>query len=409
MNKFLKEFKERGFFYQCTSEEELSKLLDIEKINGYIGFDCTAESLHVGSLLQIMCLRLLQKHGHRPIVLLGGGTTRIGDPSGKDKTRTLLSEEEIEKNIKNIEKILKNFLDTKNPNTKPIFVNNYSWLKNLNYISFLRNIGKHFTINKMLSFESVKTRLEREQSLSYMEFNYMILQAYDFLELNKKENCVLQMGGSDQWGNIINGVELIKRYSNKQTYGLTTPLITLASGAKMGKTESGAIWLDKKFLSPYNYWQFWRNIDDRDVLKFLKIFTDLNVEEIEKIKDKNINELKIILANAATTMLHGEEEAKASEKTAKKTFSENSLGSELPLVSISKNQLDKGLNIIDLIILSRLENSKSEIRRLIKGNGVKINNQSITDEKLIITNNLFKDNSIKLSLGKKRHFKVELS
>jgi len=409
MNKFLKEFKDRGFFYQCTSEDELSKLLDKKKINGYIGFDCTAESLHVGSLLQIMCLRLLQKHGHRPIVLLGGGTTRIGDPSGKDKTRTILSEDEIEKNIKNIEKILKNFLDVKDPKTKPIFVNNYSWLKNLNYISFLRDIGKHFTINKMLSFDSVKTRLEREQSLSYMEFNYMILQAYDFLELNKKENCVLQMGGSDQWGNIVNGVELIKRYSNKQAYGLTTPLITLASGAKMGKTETGAVWLDKKNLSPYNYWQFWRNIDDRDVLKFIKIFTDLSVEEIEKIKNQDINQLKITLANEATSMLHGEKEAKASEETAKKTFSENSLGSELPSISINKKQLDKKLNIIDLIILSRLETSKSEIRRLIKGNGVKINNQLINDEKFVITKELFKDNFIKLSLGKKRHVKVDLS
>ena len=409
MNKFLKEFKDRGFYYQCTSEDELSKLLEKTKIKGYIGFDCTAESLHVGSLLQIMCLRLLQKHGHKPIVLLGGGTTRIGDPSGKDKTRTMLNEEEIEKNIKNIEKILKNFLDISDPKTKPIFVNNYSWLKSLNYISFLRDIGKHFTINKMLSFDSVKTRLEREQSLSYMEFNYMILQAYDFLELNKKENCVLQMGGSDQWGNIVNGVDLIKRHSNKQAYGLTTPLITLASGAKMGKTESGAIWLDKKFLSPYEYWQFWRNIDDRDVLKFLKFFTDLSIEEIEKIKDQNINQQKIILANEATSMLHGEKEAKASEDTAKKTFSENALGSELPSISINKSQLDKDLNIIDLIILSKLENSKSEIRRLIKGNGVKINNQSISDEKLIITHTLFKDNNIKLSLGKKRHIKVELS
>jgi tyrosyl-tRNA synthetase len=409
MNKFLKEFKDRGFFYQCTGEDELSKLLDKEKINGYIGFDCTAESLHVGSLLQIMCLRLLQKNGHRPIVLLGGGTTRIGDPSGKDKTRTILGEKEIEKNIKNIEKILKKFLDTKDPKIKPIFVNNYSWLKNLNYISFLRDIGKHFTINKMLSFDSVKTRLEREQSLSYMEFNYMILQAYDFLELNKKENCVLQMGGSDQWGNIVNGVDLIKRHSNKQSYGLTTPLITLASGAKMGKTESGAVWLDKKFLSPYDYWQFWRNIDDRDVLKFLKIFTDLNIDEIEKIKKQDINHQKIILANEATSMLHGEKEAKASEETAKKTFSENSIGSELPSVTINKDQLDKGLNIIDLIVLSKLEKSKSEIRRLIKGNGVKINNQSIANEKLTITQDLFKDNNIRLSLGKKRHIKVELS
>ena len=409
MNKFLKEFKDRGFFYQCTSEDDLSKLLDKEKINGYIGFDCTAESLHVGSLLQIMCLRLLQKHGHRPIVLLGGGTTRIGDPSGKDKTRTILNEEEIEKNIKNIEKILKNFLDIKDSRTRPIFVNNYSWLKNLNYISFLRDIGKHFTINKMLSFDSVKTRLEREQSLSYMEFNYMILQAYDFLELNKKENCVLQMGGSDQWGNIVNGVDLIKRHSNKQAYGLTTPLITLASGAKMGKTESGAVWLDRKFLSPYDYWQFWRNIDDRDVLKFLKIFTDLSVDEIEKNKNDNINELKILLANKATEMLHGKQEATKSEETAKKTFIDNSMGENLPSVSINEKELKEKITLIDLIVLSKLENSKSEIRRLIKGNGVKINNQVIADEKLIITKNFFKDSSIKLSLGKKRHIKVKLN
>ena len=236
---------------------------------------------------------MLQKHGHQPIVLLGGGTTRIGDPSGKDKTRKILSEDEIEKNSKNIERILKKFLDTNDKNIKPIFVNNYEWLKDLNYISFLRDIGKHFTINKMLTFESVKTRLDREQSLSYMEFNYMILQAYDFLELNKKENCALQIGGSDQWGNIVNGVDLIKRHSNQQTYGLTTPLITLATGAKMGKTENGAIWLDEKFLSPYDYWQFWRNIDDRDVSKFMKFFTDLSVDEIEKIKEKILMNKKL--------------------------------------------------------------------------------------------------------------------
>ena len=408
MNKFLKEFKDRGFFYQCTSEDELSNLLDKEKINAYIGFDCTAESLHVGSLLQIMCLRLLQKHGHRPIVLLGGGTTRIGDPSGKDKTRTILSEKEIEKNIESIEKILKNFLDVKDPKTKPIFVNNHSWLKGLNYISFLRDIGKHFTINKMLSFDSIKTRLEREQSLSYMEFNYMILQAYDFLELNKIENCVLQMGGSDQWGNIVNGVDLIKRNSNKQAYGLTTPLITLASGAKMGKTESGAVWLDKRFLSPYDYWQFWRNIDDTDVLKFLKIFTDIKIDEIEKIKNDNINELKILLANKTTEMLHGEKEAKKSEETAKQTFADNSIGDNLPSISVTEKELKSKINIIDLIILSKLESSKSEIRRLIKGNAVKINNQVISDEKLTVTKNLFQTNLIKLSLGKKRHIKVEL-
>ena len=409
MNKFLTEFKERGFFYQCTGEEDLSKLLDKEKIKAYIGFDCTAESLHVGSLLQIMCLRLLQKHGHRPIVLLGGGTTRIGDPSGKDKTRTILSENEIQKNISNIEKILKNFLDDKNPKTKPIFVNNYSWLKNLNYISFLQDIGKHFTINKMLSFDSVKTRLEREQSLSYMEFNYMILQAYDFLELNNTKNCMLQIGGSDQWGNIINGVDLIKRHSNKHVYGLTTPLITLASGAKMGKTESGAVWLDKRFLSSYDYWQFWRNVDDRDVLKFIKIFTDINVDHIEIIKDNNINELKILLANKATEMLHGEQDAKISEETAKITFTNNLIGENLPSISVSEKELNKKMTIVDLIVLSKLESSKSEIRRLIKGNGIKINNQVISDEKFIVTKNLFENNLIKLSLGKKKHIKVELN
>jgi tyrosyl-tRNA synthetase len=409
MNKFLKEFKDRGYFYQCTNENELSKLLDKEKIKGYIGFDCTAESLHVGSLLQIMCLRLMQKHGHRPIVLIGGGTTRIGDPSGKDKTRKILTEEEIEKNIKNIEKILKNYLDNNDPKTKPIFVNNYSWLKGLNYISFLRDIGKHFTINKMLTFESVKTRLDREQSLSYMEFNYMILQAYDFLELNKKENCALQIGGSDQWGNIVNGTELIKRHSNKQAYGLTTPLITLASGSKMGKTETGAIWLDKKLLSPYDYWQFWRNIDDRDVVKFLKMFTDLNVDEINKIKDEDINQLKIKLANEATSMLHGKDEALSAEKTAKKTFEENSLGENLPSIDI---QLKDGssINIIDLIIFSKIENSKSEIRRLIKAKGIKINNETVNDEKFLIQKKLFdKDSFLKLSIGKKKHLKIKLS
>ena len=409
MDKFLKEFKDRGYFYQCTNENELSKLINKEKIKGYIGFDCTAESLHVGSLLQIMCLRLLQKYGHRPIVLLGGGTTRIGDPSGKDKTRKILTEKEIDKNIKSIEKILKKFLDNNNPKTKPIFVNNYSWLKGLNYISFLREIGKHFTINKMLTFESVKTRLDREQSLSYMEFNYMILQAYDFLELNKKENCSLQIGGSDQWGNIVNGTELIKRYSGKQAYGLTTPLITLASGAKMGKTETGAIWLDEKLLSSYDYWQFWRNVDDRDVIKFLKMFTDLTTVEIEKIKNNNINELKIKLANETTSMLHGKKAAQNSEQAAKEAFSGTSLGSNLPSIKIKAKDMNNKFNIIDLVIISKLEKSKSEIRRLIKGNAIKLDDKIISDEKLIITNKIFKDNYLKLSIGKKRHIKIELN
>ena len=409
MNKFLKEFKDRGYFYQCTSEADLSNLLDKEKIKAYIGFDCTAESLHVGSLLQIMCLRLLQKNGHQPIVLLGGGTTRIGDPSGKDKTRKILDESEIEKNIKNIQNILKKFLDNDDPKTKPIYVNNYTWLKDLNYISFLRDIGKHFTINRMLTFDSVKLRLEREQSLSYMEFNYMILQAYDFLELNKKENCVLQIGGSDQWGNIVNGVELIKRYSNNQTYGLTTPLITLATGAKMGKTENGAIWLDEKYLSAYDYWQFWRNVDDRDVMKFLKMFTDIDISEINALEEKNINELKILLANKATAMLHGEDAAQNSEQAAKEAFSGNSLGSNLPSVKIETKQLENNVNIIDLIILSKAENSKSEIRRLIKGKAIKINDAVVSDEKFIINQELFTENYLKLSIGKKRHIKIELS
>ena len=408
-NSFLSEFKKREYFNQCTNSDELERLMNKKKIRAYIGFDCTTSSLHVGSLLQIMCLRLLQKHGHQPIVLLGGGTTRIGDPSGKEETRKILSEKEIEKNIKNIEKVFKIYLKTNDPKTKPIFVNNYKWLGKLNYIKFLREIGKHFTINKMLSFDSVKLRLDREQSLSYMEFNYMILQAYDFFELNKNKNCLMQMGGSDQWGNIVNGVELIKRHSSKQVFGLTTPLITLSSGSKMGKTEKGAIWLDKKLLSSYDYWQFWRNTDDRDVLRFIKMFTDLTLKKIEEIKNKNINQLKIILANECTKMLHGNNEAKLAEETAKKTFEENSIGSGLPTISINQKKLSEKINIIDLVVLSKLENSKSEIRRLIKGNGIKINNQVINDEKFSITKELFSENFIKLSIGKKRHIKVKLN
>ena len=408
-NSFLSEFKNREYFNQCTSSDELEKLMNDKKIRAYIGFDCTAMSLHVGSLLQIMCLRLLQKHGHQPIILLGGGTTRIGDPSGKEETRKILSEKEIEKNIQNIEKAFKIFLKTKNSKTKPIFVNNYKWLGKLNYIKFLREIGKHFTINKMLSFDSIKLRLDREQSLSYMEFNYMILQAYDFLELSKTKNCLMQIGGSDQWGNIVNGVELIKRHSSKQVFGLTTPLITLASGSKMGKTEKGAVWLDKKLLSSYDYWQYWRNTDDRDVLRFLKMYTDLTLEKIEEIKNKDINQLKIILANECTKMLHGDKEAKLAEETAKKTFSERSTGVGLPVIEIKQSQINQSLDIVNLILLSNLESSKSEIRRIIKNKGVKINNSTIDDEKLIITSSLFdKAKSFRLSLGKKRHIKVEL-
>ena len=406
---FLTEFKKRDYFNQCTNSEELEALMNKKKIRAYIGFDCTASSLHVGSLLQIMCLRLLQKHGHQPIVLLGGGTTRIGDPSGKEETRKILSEKQIENNIKNIEKVFKIFLKTNNSKLKPIFVNNYKWLGKLNYIKFLREIGKHFTINKMLSFDSVKLRLDREQSLSYMEFNYMILQAYDFLELNKVKNCLMQIGGSDQWGNIINGVELIKRYSGKQVFGLTTPLITLASGSKMGKTEKGAVWLDNKLLSAYDYWQFWRNTDDRDVIKFLKMFTDLKLSEIEKISDKNINDLKVILANETTTMLHGKAAAKKAEQTAKETFEKGTFGDDLPVVNVKKNQISSGLNIIDLVITTNLLNSKSEVRRAIKNKGIKINNETVEDEKLSLSIDKFDEkNVLKISHGKKRHVLLKL-
>ena len=406
-NSFLKEFNEREYFNQCTNLESLNGLMDKKKIRAYIGFDCTAQSLHVGSLLQIMCLRLLQKHGHQPIILLGGGTTRIGDPSGKEETRKILTEKEIEKNIKNIKKVFSIFLDNKNSKTRPIYVNNFKWLGKLNYIKFLRDIGKHFTINKMLSFDSVKLRLEREQSLSYMEFNYMILQAYDFLELNKTKNCLMQIGGSDQWGNIVNGVELVKRYSSKQVYGLTTPLITLASGAKMGKTEKGAVWLDKKLLSSYDYWQFWRNTDDRDVVKFLKMFTDKDVSEIESIKDKNINDLKTLLANETTTLLHGEAAAVKASETAKKTFAGGS-GDELPVIKIKKDQINNGLNIIDLSIKTNLFSSKSEIRRTIKNSGLKINNSTVTDENLAINVSDFEDDVLKLSHGKKNHVLIKI-
>ena len=407
---FLEEFKQREYYNQCTDFDSLNNLMNSKTIRAYIGFDCTAKSLHVGSLLQIMCLRMLQKYGHQPIVLLGGGTTRIGDPSGKEETRKMLSDKEIESNIKNIQKVFNIFLKTSDKKIKPIFVNNYKWLGKLNYIKFLRQIGKHFTINKMLSFDSVKLRLDREQSLSYMEFNYMILQAYDFLELSKNKNCLMQIGGSDQWGNIVNGVELIKRYSGKQSFGLTTPLITLASGAKMGKTESGAVWLDKSLLSPYDYWQFWRNTDDRDVIRFLKMFTDLTLKKIDEIKNNNINELKILLANEATAMLHGKPATKKAEQTAKKTFETGSIGEDLPTIKVNKKEIENGINIIDLVIKSNLLISKSEVRRTMKNRGIKINNEIIEDQNLQILLNDFKNqNFLKLSLGKKKHVIVKIN
>jgi len=410
-NNFINEMTQRGFFHQCTDQDKLTKLINHKPIKAYIGFDCTAPSLHVGSLLQIMCLRLLKKYGHKPIVLLGGGTTLIGDPSGKDTTRKILEEQAIDKNIKKIKKIFEKLLDFKDEKTKPIFVNNAAWLNKLQYIEFLRNIGKHFTINKMLNFDSVKLRLEREQSLSYMEFNYMILQAYDFYKLNEEHDCDLQIGGSDQWGNIINGVELIRKINRKESFGLTTPLITVASGVKMGKTESGAIWLNEELLSPYDYWQFWRNTSDSDVKRFLKYFTEISIEKIEKISknEKNINNLKILLANEATKILHGEENASNSEKTAKDTFDGKGIGQNLPETIIKKAKLKDGITIIELLYESKIMNSKSEIRRAINEKGIKINDILVKNVKKIIELNDFKENGcVKISYGKKKHFIIKL-
>ena len=409
-NKFLKEMYSRGYLNQCTDLKKLTEICDNKSISGYIGFDCTAKSLHVGSLLQIMILKLMQKHGHRPIVLLGGGTTLIGDPSGKDTTRKILDEKEIKKNIESIKKIFKKILNFSDNKTKPLFVNNADWLTKLNYIKFLRDIGRHFTINKMLNFDSVKLRLEREQSLSYMEFNYMILQAYDFYKLFKKNNCIVQIGGSDQWGNIVNGVELIRRILQKDSFGITSPLITLASGAKMGKTEKGAVWLSKDLFSPYDYWQFWRNTDDRDVKKFLNFFTEIDSEEIDKIceKEKNINNLKNLLANEATKILHGENNSKNAEKTARDTFEGKGLGHNLPKINLKKSDLEKGVSILELLSNNRVVSSKSEARRLILNNGLKINNILVNEEKKILKINDFRDKNFKISLGKKKHFIVNI-
>ena len=408
-NTFLSEMSSRGFLNQCTDLNKLREISEKKSIRAYIGFDCTASSLHVGSLLQIMILRLLQKYGHQPIVLLGGGTTLIGDPSGKDSTRIILEQKKIKKNIKGIKNIFVKLLDSQNKKTKPLFVDNYKWLGKLKYINFLRDIGKHFTLNKMLTLDSVKLRLDREQSLSYMEFNYMILQAYDFYQLFKKHNCILQMGGSDQWGNIINGVELIRRITHKESFGLTTPLITLSSGAKMGKTEKGAIWLEKKLFSAYDYWQFWRNTSDEDVKKFLMYFTELEIDKITKKieNEKNINKLKILLANEATKLVHGEKAAKESEETARETFVGGGLGKSIPEKKISKKVILQGINIIELIFQNGLVSSKSEARRLIKNNGIRVNDKTISDEKKIISfDEVSKDSFIKLSIGKKNHLKI---
>ena len=399
----IEELKQRGFIHQCTNEKALSDLLNSESIKFYIGFDCTAKSLHVGSLIQIMIMRLFQKYGHHPIVLIGKGTTKIGDPSGKDETRKILSSKDIDTNASNLEKVFNKFLDFQS-NNKAILSDNSLWLDKLNYINFLRDYGKHFTINKMLSFDSVKIRLEREQSLSFVEFNYMIFQAYDFLELNERSECILQIGGSDQWGNIVNGIELIRRSIGKESFGLTTPLLTNANGDKMGKTADGAIWLNEEFFSSYDYWQFWRNIDDRDVFRFLKLFTDLRIDEIEKIESDSKNDInlaKIILANYATTLLHGKDAASKAEQTAQDTFSGDSISENLPKISLLEKEFKQPVYIYDLIVKIGFSNSKSEARKLIRGHGVKLNQSVVKDELCELLLEDVSDNKAMISVGKK--------
>ena len=407
----IEELKQRGFIHQCTNEKALSDLLNSESIKFYIGFDCTAKSLHVGSLIQIMIMRLFQKYGHHPIVLIGKGTTKIGDPSGKDETRRILSSKDIDTNASNLEKVFNKFLDFQS-NNKAILSDNSLWLDKLNYINFLRDYGKHFTINKMLSFDSVKIRLEREQSLSFVEFNYMIFQAYDFLELHERSECILQIGGSDQWGNIVNGIELIRRSIGKESFGLTTPLLTNANGDKMGKTADGAIWLNEEFFSSYDYWQFWRNIDDRDVFRFLKLFTDLPIDEIEKIENDSkddINLAKIILANHATTLLHGKDAASKAEKTAQDTFRGDSISENLPRISLLEKEFKQPVYIYDLIVKIGFSNSKSEARKLIRGHGVKLNQSVVKDELYELLLEDVSDNKAMISVGKKKHFIVEVT
>ena len=406
----LTEFKNRGYFFQCTNENQLEKLLSNKKISFYIGFDCTAPSLHVGSLIQIMCLRLFQKYGHKPIVLLGGGTTMVGDPSGKEETRKILTESQIQKNINQIKNVFAQFLDSKG-NNKVIYVNNKKWLSKLNYINFLREYGKHFTINKMLAFDSVKLRLEREQSLSFLEFNYMILQAYDYLELFKKNKCALQIGGSDQWGNIINGVELVRKEVQGEAFGLTTPLITTAQGTKMGKTESGAVWLNEDLVSSYDYWQFWRNTDDRDVIRYLYLFTEIETEVIKKYESytgNKLNEIKILLANEATILLHGNKAAEKAAETSKSTFEARSTGDDLPSKKIKKKEIEKGFLLKDILLEIKFASSGGDFKRNIKNNAYRINNIIENNEEKKITLKDSLNNQIKISFGKKKHFVINV-
>ena len=407
---FINAVTERTFMHQCTDIEALDERASREIIPAYIGFDCTAPSLHVGSLLPVMLLRWLQKTGHKPIVLMGGGTTKVGDPSGKDESRQLLTIEKINENMEGIKSVFAKYLTFGDGPTDAIMVNNADWLDKLEYIDFLRSYGSHFTINRMLTFDSVKLRLEREQPLTFLEFNYMILQAYDFLELSRRNDCLMQMGGSDQWGNIVNGVELGRRVDSTQLFGLTTPLMTISSGAKMGKTATGAIWLDQEHLSAYDFWQYWRNTEDADVGRFMRLFTELPLDEItrlEKLQNTEINEAKKILAGEVTKLCHGEDAAKLAAKTAEDTFEGAGISADLPTIELAKSDLEAGIAAFELFRQAGLANSNGEARRLIKGNGAKLNDSVIADETQMITladNNA--DGVIKLSAGKKRHILI---
>lgn len=402
----------RGFLHQCTNLDALDAKAAAGPITGYIGFDATADSLHVGNLVQIMMLRWLQKTGHRPIALMGGGTTKIGDPSGRDETRTLLDDATIAARIAGIQKTFVRFLTFGSGTSDAVMVNNADWLDELRYIPFLRDIGRHFTINRMLTMDSVKLRLEREQPLTFLEFNYMILQGYDFVELFKRYGCVVQFGGSDQWGNIVQGVDLGRRIVDAELFGYTSPLITTSSGAKMGKSVSGAVWLAAHRLAPYDYYQFWRNTEDGDVGRFLKLFTDLSLDEIarlEQLQGVEINEAKKVLALETTTLLHGEDAARDAAETARRTFEQGGIGDDLPTVEIAASELKPGIAVWDLFHRAGLAASNGEARRLIRGGGARLNDQKCDDENAVVTADAAVGGNIKLSAGKKRHAVVKVT
>ena len=405
---FLRTLAERGFVHQVSEPEVLDSLALGSSVTAYIGFDCTAASLHVGSLLPIMMLYWMQQTGHRPIALMGGGTTRVGDPSGKDESRRILTDETIHQNLAGIRAIFSKFLKFGDGPNDAVMANNADWLNGLNYIDFLRDVGRHFSVNRMLSFDSVKLRLERQHELSFLEFNYMILQAYDFVELHRRTGCVLQMGGSDQWGNIVNGIELGRRMHNAQLFALTSPLITTASGAKMGKTAAGAVWLNADLVSPYEYWQYWRNTEDSDVERFLKLFTVLPLDEIARLsalRGQDINESKKVLATEATALVHGRAEAERAAETARKTFEEGEIAETLPTFGIERSELEKGVGVLAAFAdKAALVSSNSEARRQIKAGGLRVNDVAVTDEKMILSSrDLTPEGVIKLSLGRKRH------